>query len=279
MKKISKPDFSSLEVFDSCISRVKDTGLKERLELCRKTIKADAIAYEQKAATTTLHTIKASKSIANVVSADEMKKVYTDRMAKKLAPGRYYYDKIMSLPEHGRCPLCSQRIVSTLDHHLPKMKYPSLAVAPMNLIPACQDCNKIKTEDSPNSANEETLHPYFDDVEKFVWIKASLTESLPVTIKFFVSPPPRCSVQLKIRLEYHFEKFQLGSLYSSHAAEELASIEYISKKIFDSCGGHALRSYLTEATESKVAVNSNSWQSALYRCLSKSNWFCLRRFK
>lgn len=38
MRKIDKPTYSPEEVFRACISRIKDTDLKDRLELCETAI-------------------------------------------------------------------------------------------------------------------------------------------------------------------------------------------------------------------------------------------------
>lgn len=278
MKKLTPPNDDAIVVFEACIARVRDADLKRRLQSCSEEIGEAAEEFNQKAALVELHTIEAKDNVANAVSVDEMKKVYTGRMSKKLAPGRIYYDRIMALPEHGRCPLCSQRVVSTLDHHLPKAHFPSLAVSPLNLIPSCQDCNKTKSEKIPRNSEQETLHPYYDDVESFSWVKAQLEESIPVVVEFYVDPPQNCDGVLKERLKHHFRAFELPALYSSHAAEELASIEYIAKKIFEDGGSNELKRFLKDAAESRKQVNVNSWQTALYTCLYESEWFCQNRF-
>lgn len=279
MKKLTPPNDDAIVVFETCIARVRDADLKRRLQSCSEEIGEAAEEFNQKAALAELHTIEAKDNVANAVSVDEMKKVYTGRMAKKLAPGRIYYDRIMALPEHGRCPLCSQRVVSTLDHHLPKAHFPSLAVSPLNLIPSCQDCNKTKSEEIPRNSEQETLHPYYDDVESFSWVKAKLEESIPVVVEFYVDPPQNCDGVLKERLKHHFRTFELSALYSSHAAEELASIEYIARKIFEDGGSNELERFLKDAAESRKQVNMNSWQTALYTCLHESEWFCQNRFR
>ncbi|WP_417538683.1 HNH endonuclease [Marinobacter sp.] len=279
MRKLLKPVDSALDVFNVCIGRVRSTDLKSRLLACSREIESSSIEFDQKAPNSQLHTILSKDNVANSVTVDEMKAVYTDRMAKKLAPGRIYYDRLMSLPEHARCPLCSQRVVSTLDHHLPKAHFPSLAVSPFNLIPACQDCNKTKSEGIPTCSAEETLHPYYDDVESFVWIRARLIETVPVAIEFYVDPPDDCDPILAERLKNHFKSFGLAALYASHAAEELASVEYIAKRVFDNGGSVELQRHLVETASGKRAVNLNSWQSALYCCLSENNWFCEARFE
>lgn len=279
MKKLLKPSDSALDVFRDCIVRVRNEDLKRRLFACSQEIEKASIEFDAKAPVAQLHTIITRDNVANLVSVDEMKAVYTSRMAKKLAPGRIYYDKLMSLPEHGRCPLCSQRVVSTLDHYLPKAHYPSLAVAPFNLIPACQDCNKTKSENIPKRSEEQTLHPYYDNVETFIWLRAKLTESIPVAVEFYVEPPEECPPILKKRIKHHFKSFKLAALYASHAAEELASIEFTSKRVYDVGGSLELKKYLTETAKGKKSVSLNSWQSALYYCLSESEWFCEVRFQ
>ncbi|WP_018402793.1 HNH endonuclease [Marinobacter gelidimuriae] len=279
MKKLLKPSYAAVDVFQSCIERVRDAELKGRLLSCIQEIETASIEFDEKAPIAQLHTIAPKDNVSSAVTVDEMKNVYTSRMAKKLAPGRNYYDKLMSLPEHGRCPLCSQRVVSTLDHHLPKAHFPSLVVSPLNLIPACQDCNKIKSEDIPRCSEQETLHPYYDDVESFVWIKARIIETIPVAIEFYVDPPQECEILLIERLRNHFNTFKLAPLYSSHAAEELASIEYVSRRVYCDSGSIELKRYLTDIADGKRSVNLNSWQAALYECLSESDWFCETRFQ
>jgi 5-methylcytosine-specific restriction endonuclease McrA len=279
MKKLTRPNDDAVVVFEACIDRVRDVGLKRRLQSCAAEIGIASAEFDQKASLAELHTINTKDNVANSVTVDEMKKVYTGRMAKKLAPGRVYYDKLMSLPEHGRCPLCSQRVVSTLDHHLPKAHYPSLAVSPLNLIPACQDCNKTKSEDIPANSEQETLHPYYDDVEDISWVKAKLTETIPVVVEFYVDPPDDCNEVLKKRLKYHFNTFKLATLYSSHAAEELASIEFIAKRIFEDSGSDELRRFLRDTADSRKQVSKNSWQTAFYTCLYESEWFYQNRFQ
>ena len=75
-----------------------------------------------------------------------MVRVYDGRMAAQGSPGRTIYDAIKLASPNGLCPLCGQRVVATLDHYLPKSRYAALAVNPANLIPACSDCNKAKSD-------------------------------------------------------------------------------------------------------------------------------------
>ncbi len=62
------------------------------------------------------------------------------------------------------CPACGEDgTPNTLDHYLPKEKYPEFAVTPANLFPMCDICQGAKGA-KVLSQNQERLfvHPYFD---------------------------------------------------------------------------------------------------------------------
>jgi hypothetical protein len=62
------------------------------------------------------------------------------------------------------CPACGELgRPNTLDHYLPKGKYPHFCVTPVNLFPMCDACQMAKLEKT-GTADEPRffLHPYFD---------------------------------------------------------------------------------------------------------------------
>lgn len=62
------------------------------------------------------------------------------------------------------CPACGEAgAPNTLDHYLPKGKYPHFCVTPYNLFPMCDACQTNKKEKTGDAANPRFfLHPYFD---------------------------------------------------------------------------------------------------------------------
>jgi len=275
MRKIDKPLDLPEEVFRICISHIQNVDLKSRLELCEPAIIAASHEMETKAILSDLHSIATSENVSGLVTGKEMERVYTDRMAKKNSPGRPFYDRLISTPAHGRCPLCGQRIVSTLDHHLPKAFYPALAVAPLNLVPSCRDCNTIKINSIPRTAEQETLHPYFDNVNDDIWLKCYVVEESPASVIFYVDPPAYWADLLSKRVKHHFEILKLASLYGSHSADELSSIRYSLRKLLSSGGKESVFSFLQDAAASKAAgLPKNSWQTAFYVGLANNDWFC-----
>ena len=274
MRKLKKPTDLPKDVLLTCISNYQSKELKKRLTSYTEEITKASKIYEEKVKDTSLHTILVQEEEEGIVRKSEMIKVYDDKFSKKGQPGRTYYDKLKAAPRLKKCPLCGYRIVSTLDHHLPKTKYPIFAVTPVNLIPACFDCNKIKEAANPKSAEEETLHPYFDDIETELWLEADVIVGNPIGFRFFVGKPTNWD-EIKIkRVKHHFEFFDLGELYSSYAAEEISLRQYSLVNIYEKAGAKGVRAQLLDFKNSSERVYLNSWQTAMYRALANSDWIC-----
>jgi len=148
-----------------------------------------------------------------------------------------------------------------------------LAVTPINLIPACFDCNKTKSDIVPKVAQEQTLHPYFDDVEGERWLYATVVKNNPAALQFFVKPALTWSRLTGARVQYHFEVFKLAKRYASFAAEELQILRQQMSFLHAAAGANEVEKHLTERTLSCEAIHLNSWQSATYRALSESVWY------
>ena len=202
-----------------------------------------------------------------------MKKLYTACMAKKGTSGRYYYDILRDSAPGGRCPLCGLPEVSTLDHHLPKSEFPSLVVTPYNLIPACRDCNTVKLAGLAKTADEQTIHPYFDNAESTTWLKARILQTEPAVAHFYVDSGTLPGNMAK-RAESHFIAFQLERRYASQAVTELVGIRHRMIDLLKTCGAGAVKTDLQSSTVSWAKNKKNCWQAALYSALAASDWYC-----
>ncbi|HEY4135525.1 MAG TPA: hypothetical protein VGO34_09940 [Alphaproteobacteria bacterium] len=273
MLKLNRPEPAARDTFVGCINRVRNPGLRRRLESITEAVAAASDAFELAATGQTLHEI-ARHDVVGVVTRAEMEAVYVQRMAKKGAPGRAIYDELISAPIHGRCPICAQRSVTTLDHHLPKAHYPSLAVTPLNLVPSCSDCNKVKLARFPRTAADVTLHPYFDDVEGHRWLFAEVVETRPSALRFFVEAPEAFGDPLAERLQNHFVTFDLARLYAVEAAEELLNIRHQLSVISAAVGSDGVRAHLEHEAASRLNARLNGWRTAAYIAWGGSEWFC-----
>src|SRR6266508_1454436 len=272
MRKLEKPQDSAEAVFVRCASSYRDPTLQAKLVGVRAEVGASAVAFDAAATASRLHMFPRAVRVGANVSKTEMSDLYDNKFAKKGSVGREVYEALLAATPHGICPLCGQRVASTLDHHLPKGEYPILAVTPCNLVPACSDCNFAKLEQYPTTEGEQTIHPYFDDFDGDVWVAAHVLEQNPPALLFTVRPPVHWSAMRVDRAKRHFTVFRLAKLYAAHAAEELRSIEHMVLVLLKRGGPKELRSHLAEQAASREAVHRNSWQTATYRALAASDW-------
>lgn len=274
MIKLDRPLLDAEDVFAACISRIRDQDLRQRMVDVTDAIVDASEEFDDAAAHNRLHQIARQAIVGGLVTRAEMEAVYTDRMAKKGAPGRDAYDTLFTSAPQGKCPLCGHRTVSTLDHHLPKAHYPALAVTPLNLVPACGDCNKVKLASLPTTASEETLHPYFDDITGDRWLYAEVIETEPAAVRFLVNAPVHWGAVLTARVELHFRTFGLAKLYSAEAADELLNIRHQLQSIHAAAGPAMVRAEMEERAESSRVIRLNGWRTATFDAFAGSAWFC-----
>ena len=274
MIKMNKPTLESEDVFISCISRIRDQNLKQRMEAITDNIVQASEEFDQLASLNRLYQVLREPMVGGLATVEEMEAVYTQRMAKKNAPGRYAYDQLLNSAPNGRCPLCGQRTVSTLDHHLPKAHYPALAVAPLNLVPACSDCNKSKLASIPTTSNEESIHPYFDDIEQDRWLFSEVIEGAPAALRFYVEAPEHWDDILASRVTLHFRMLGLGALYAAEAADELLNIRHQLRSMHTAGGAELVRVELEGRAHSCQQARLNSWRTATFEAFARSHWFC-----
>jgi hypothetical protein len=274
MWSLKRPTLSAQSAFTTSISRVRNAALAARLASATPAIVEASAQFDDAARVHRLHEFPAHHEVEPDITVGEMEKVYTQRMAKGGAPGRDIYDEIFASAPSGRCPLCMQRFVATLDHHLPKAHYPALAVAPLNLIPACSDCNKAKLAARPITADDVPLHPYYDDLGDEVWLTATVVESRPSALRFEIARSVAWDDTLFARVNRHFRSLGLAALFASEAAEELLHIRHQLEIMRDTLQADGVRDELERRSRSCAAARVNGWRSAAYTAWSKSGWFC-----
>jgi 5-methylcytosine-specific restriction endonuclease McrA len=278
MRSLAKPDYDARSTFELCIENIRDDDFREKLKSVADDIETAETTYIQLGQDAQLFTIAEAGSIAGTVTSAEMGTLYKGTFSRQDTPPRAIYDEIKAAPTNSICPLCGHRVVTTLDHYLAKSRHPALAVTPVNLVPACSDCNKLKLNRQPAQASDQTLHPYFDNVDDEVWLVAGVKEIGPPVVEFEAAPPPAWPELKGTRLRNHFRVFQLAELYSIQAAVELVNMRDNLEMIAERGGAAGVQKHLEEQAGSRRKVANNSWQSATYEALAKSDWFCTTGF-
>ena len=274
MPMLARPQHTGGEAFTACISRVRNNQLQARLVSVTTSVQAASEEFDTASTNNSLHLIQRETLVGGVVTTEEMTNVYSRGMARSGAPGRHVYDEIVNSSPQGRCPLCAHRIVTTLDHHLPKAYYPALAVTPLNLVPSCTDCNRAKQADFPETPDEAYLNPYYDDIDGHPWLTAVVIESIPAAVVFQVTAPVAWDAVLAARVKRHFETLGLDRLYGSEAAEELVHVRKQLVEMHAAGGMNIVRAELEWRAGDYEEVRPNGWRSATYRAWANNDWFC-----
>ncbi|MFY0803580.1 HNH endonuclease [Peribacillus frigoritolerans] len=213
------------------------------------------------------------------VSTNEMEKLYEQNLVGKKSEmeesiGRGIYNYILSKAEDDLCPYCSQRDVKTVDHYLPKAKLPSFSVTPINLVPACRDCNTLKLDVFENDGEKMLIHPYFDDISNYKWLKAEVSIGVfPITFHFEINDFPQMNEYLQKRVENQFKLLSLGSLYANSAGREFRGRVKSIVANYEFGGFSAVLSLIEEAIDTYKSENRNSWKTCMFEALLKSEWF------
>ena len=270
MLPLTPPTHPAKDTFETCIS-----SFPEPYASCLKdaTLKIVCAAenFDNAAKDGAIHDIPCHTYVTSNITNKDMKTVYEEGM--RGGYGRKIYNDIIASPPHERCPLCMERRATTLDHYLPKSHFPSLAVAPLNLIPTCPECNNIKGNKTPRDADDVPLHPYYDDLGNDIWLTAKIVQPNSAALEFFITKPSHWTLCLHKRVENHFKLFKLAELFATKAMQELISIRWsLTKLRKDSV--NKVKKHLQDEVDRLEKEHRNSWRVASYRAWSQCDWFC-----
>ena len=272
MNKIQPLSIPHNKIFIDCVNDIDSDRVKNRYLNDSNQIMNIGKSYSEEAQNKSLHLIERNNVTENI-SSDEFIRLYKYRLVNNRVGG--IYDEILQLPEHNICPFCNQRLVSELDHFLPKSNYPNYSVSHINLVPICKECNHSKLDKEINTQNEVFIHPYFDDVLNQNWLKADLINEEPIGVKFLVNEDVNLDQTTLERIKNQFDLLQLNRLYTSHASSELASlIKSLFRPKFRTI--NKVRTFLEDNRKDNIHRGINHWKNVLLLELSQTNWFCER---
>ncbi|WP_103254708.1 HNH endonuclease [Staphylococcus aureus] len=287
MIRLKSPQIELKDVIQDCIYNFRDSNKKESIEKIIPEIEKFHEKYREYASKNELHLFKdpfASNNDLNNILVG----LYTNKLSKINEKARNYYNLIMNYTtetndvvifsdEFKICPLCQTTEVNTLDHYLPKTKFPSLAVSPLNLIPICSKCNKNKSDYFSENAHSNLLHIYFDDISESHWLKSNVKfsfdkiENFIMDIDFFVDASAFNNKILLSRVEMTFNKYNIGQTY-----------EILAKTAFNNQVDSFLRTFIASGEDKlkediyniiKHYNDENRWEYVFYNeIISQNTW-------
>jgi len=289
MRSIPKPlgaNFETSNVLQKCTNEISEQILKDAFNNSRAVILNAAQQYdragEQAALVNVLPDNRSKESIClNGLTKEQFSKLYSNQMVKKEVPRREVYDQLKNRAPYGKCPFCGYCDVDQLDHYLPKSKYPLLTILPLNLVPSCPYCNGGKNAEIATTPEEQILHPYYDHgiIMGHQWIFATVVETKPAALKYFVLVPDHFDPIAAKRAATHFKKNNLGGRYSTQAADQISTFPLVLEDFFTNGGAANVKKNLFIQYQAEYAKYKNSWQTAMYQALSDSDWYCSGGFR
>lgn len=274
MKAISKPNNNIEEILNNCISNLNEPR-KSKITNVKNTIITKSYEYDILATSGNLYTIPIHDNVDSIASKDDMEFLYTSKFVPKTGPNRKNYDYIKSLAPNGICPYCQQNQAETVDHFLPKSKYATYTVSPYNLVPACSHCNKDKLDSTFDTYLKQPFHPYYDDFDDTIWLKAKLIEREPISFQFYAEPDSSISSAKAERIKNSFSSkgYSLNDVYKIHAPELFRPCLHRIKILYDKGGRDLAIKRLLENIEDEQYITTNSWKAAMYQAMIDSDWF------
>ncbi|MCB5179810.1 HNH endonuclease [Streptomyces antimicrobicus] len=252
----------------------RDAQRRQQLVTARVSVDAAGERFREAASLGTLHDLDGQEfTVPGIAPGELVRWVYENGMVGS-KDGRVVYEQILAAAPDERCPMCGHGMVRTLDHFLPKRLFPALCVDPLNLVPACADCNHVKGERIPADAETTLLHPYLDRIDQDAWLHAQVADSSPVWLEFFVSPPSHWEDILIERTTYHFKLFGLARLFAVQANRTVHSIRRQLTAMLGAGGKDMVRAYLADEAETRLAARLNGWEGVTYRALAQDDAFC-----
>ena len=170
----------------------------------------------------------------------------------------------------GLCLYCLIPGTSTLDHYIPKSKYPEFSIYSDNLIPCCRDCNSYKSTTWKRGNDRIIFNPYFDDPinDEYLFIDIRL-KRIPyihrVRLNFTGCV---ASAKEKAMVEEHYEKQQKKKRYRD------ISISYLQELVGELKNNP--RVDIEKSLKNKIRSfdgnkGPNYWQTAVCKGILRNN--------
>ncbi|WP_108819737.1 HNH endonuclease [Pseudovibrio sp. Alg231-02] len=291
MRKLKKPPFEAIELYDESVAGWPDEAVRRKFEQNRYAITNACSAFDRETLSETWCRLPRARHgneqdiVAGTLTKAELVALYDVGVVRSKGKPRTIYDTI-KLSAHGECPYCGgigemgeDGEAGTVDHYLPKSRFPAYSILPLNLVPACAVCNKGMGSGFPTDEKLQPLHPYLDKSHFFneKWTTASVEEGDPIVVNFGVNPPAIWSDKDRQRVKQHFLDCNLGSRYRARVPQELSTVVAFRKKALKSLSPDEFSQNLLEVAQDE-GLPINGWKRTLYCALAASEWFCRKEF-
>jgi len=162
------------------------------------------------------------------------------------------------------CPSCGEDgTPNTLDHYLPKDKYPEFSILSKNLFPMCDICQGKKlAKDKDEHGRRYFLHPYYDQFlsEQILYLSISGPFCSPKI--YSISVTTEIDDDLREVIKRHIKGIDFMDRFGSYFRDQyfrlLRLVEFIRKE------GNDVRSQMLAFHQMAKLKGVNSWEHVFY---------------
>ena len=273
VEHLGLPLVSHQEVYGAAVDVIGSKALAHRHHDEEALILAAGLQYEALARRGDLAGIRPPGYLPVYVTDKELRRLY--RRLRDGTFSRMYYDRLIDHAVEDRCPYCSDREPTTLDHYLAKSEFGAYAVLPINLVPSCDRCNSKKGnfEQSTRGQHGAVLHPYFDDVSEEHWLKATIVDNAGPVARFYVDQSAISDPALRTRASSHLNALRLKKYFKVKAAQEINNLDRKLPAVLAKRGRAAVVDHLLDQADFRAGERVNCWERAVYEALAESPWY------
>ena len=207
---------------------------------------------------------------------DNLKKLYKSDcdIAKKIRLHHSAFTSSTKRVYNNKCPYCTLSEPDTIEHILPKDKYPEFAVHLYNLIPCCSKCNRHKLAAVRNPIGlPYTMNFYYHDPDFCQFLEADciIDPNGYPSFEYRLAFPKNADLTLAAIMTNHFKRLRLIKRYDEEVVRGYTNIELTIKTV---CGGKslndALRFIKDYLSNIKNDYGLNHYYVAMLRCMISS---------
>lgn len=190
--------------------------------------------------------------------------------------GNLIREKIFNIQEQTiqyTCQFCTLNTVNTLDHLLPKSKFPEFVVNIKNLIPCCSECNNYKNNSFSNNTNEKILNLYLDKLPncQYLFVDIKWNER---KVKFFLENRFSIQSDLFIIITNHYTKLKLVERFILKSNEILSEFINHCKNFTPNYNKEKfIETQKTLINDNQNAYGKNHWKHVLQLALLENEEF------
>lgn len=259
-------------MIDEALSRVRDQSFIARVTREVPSVEIKTAAADDAFERGVCDTLETADFETVATSKDDMYWLYDQAIARDPSGGRPRYDELV-LASNRICPYCDQQRATSIDHYLPRARFWALAASPINLVPACHDCNHTKGDYYPGATRPALLHPYYDDLADVAWLTATISNSgdLPsarYSVDVAAVPDP-----LRGRVLKHFAVFRLADMYATYAGQAIDNLSHEIPSLRESTDVQTVVEHLKSEAVRRAPLRVNHWERVLLNALAADRWF------